>query len=185
MNSHRININYAKALFTLATDTGQVEQVVNDMRLILSVCNENRHISLLMGNPTLPFDKKKGILHAIFASHICQTTLIFLDFVVKKKRSINLKGISQAFIDLYRTDRGIVPSDITTRQSISQESLNAIRQKIEDYTEKTAEVSLHIDERILGGFIIEFDNNMYDARIKSKIDKLRFEFAKNDYESKL
>jgi hypothetical protein len=38
---------------------------------------------------------------------------------------------------------------------------------------------------MLGSFKLEFDNKMYDARIRTKIRKLRMAFAKNEYESKL
>ena len=38
---------------------------------------------------------------------------------------------------------------------------------------------------MLGGFKLEFNHNMYDARLRTKILKLRKEFSKNIYESKL
>ena len=34
-------------------------------------------------------------------------------------------------------------------------------------------------------FKLEFDGKMYDARIRTKIKRMRVEFAKNEYESKL
>ena len=42
MQDYRININYAKALFMLADDTQEQERVWGDMRLVNSVCAENR-----------------------------------------------------------------------------------------------------------------------------------------------
>jgi len=39
--------------------------------------------------------------------------------------------------------------------------------------------------KMLGSFKLEFDGKMYDARIRTKIKRMRVEFAKNEYESKL
>ena len=38
---------------------------------------------------------------------------------------------------------------------------------------------------IIGGFAMQFDNNIYDARLSNKLRKLRQQFEKNVYESKL
>ena len=45
MNNYRINKNYAKALFMLAAERGQVDRVADDMRLVGSVCrSEEAHV---------------------------------------------------------------------------------------------------------------------------------------------
>ena len=43
----------------------------------------------------------------------------------------------------------------------------------------------NVDKKMLGGFCMTYDNNMYDARVRTKIVKLRKEFSKNIYEKKL
>ena len=42
-----------------------------------------------------------------------------------------------------------------------------------------------VDPSVIGGFSVDFEGNMYDATISSQIAKLRKEFSKNVYESKL
>ena len=60
-----------------------------------------------------------------------------------------------------------------------------MKELVEKYTGKKVELHAHTDERMLGGFKLEFNHNMYDARLRTKILKLRKEFSKNIYESKL
>lgn len=60
-----------------------------------------------------------------------------------------------------------------------------MRQLIADFTQKKVDLYSRVDNKMLGGFKLTFDNNMYDARIRTKIKKLRNEFSKNIYESKL
>ena len=56
---------------------------------------------------------------------------------------------------------------------------------VSSYTQKDVELVAQTDPRIVGGLALEFDNRMYDARISTHLAKLRIEFAKNIYESKL
>ena len=185
MNDYRVNTNYAKALFLLASDTEALEQVHTDMRLVEQVCGENRELNVVFANPTVPSARKQRIVEALFAAHVCEVTMVFLRFVVRKSRAVNLKGISKAFIQMYRDERGIVLSDLVTHQPIDETARRMVTQMVADYTGKNVELHDRTDVKMLGGFKLEFDNKMYDARIRTKIRKLRLAFANNEYESKL
>ena len=185
MNSYRINTNYAKALLMLATDRQDVDRVADDMRLISEVTSENRELSVLFANPVLPVDKKKAIVEALFAGRVCDTTMAFLVFLVRKHRTVNMRGVSESYLGLWRDAKGIVLSDLVTHQPVDEASRAMVTQMVHDYTGKEVELRESTDSQMLGGFKLEFDNKMYDARIRTKIRKLLQEFAKNDYESKL
>lgn len=185
MQDYRININYAKALFTLAGETGQQEEVAKDMRLVQDVCRENRVLAVVFSNPVVKEDKKVGILHDLLGERVCRLTDVFLTFVVKKRRSVNLKGISGAYLELFRESRGIVLSTLTTAEDADESLKNAVSETIRKYTGRNVELTTNTDPKALGGFAMSFDNKMYDARISTMLEKLHREFARNDYESKL
>ncbi len=185
MNSYRINTNYAKALLMLATDTGVIDRVAEDMRLVGDVAASNRELAAVFSNPVFKADKKTAILRELFADHVCEATMAFLLFVVRKNRTANLHGISEAYLELWREERGIVLSDLVTHQPIDDTAREMVTRLVSDYTGKQVELHDRTDHKMLGGFKLEFNHNMYDARIRTKIRKLRIEFARNDYESKL
>ena len=185
MNNYRININYAKALFMLATDRQQTDMVAEDMRLVGRIVAENRELGIVFANPTIRYDKKVAIVEELFKGRVSEETQAFLHFVVKKNRSVNLRGISEAYLDLYRDSKNIVLGELVTHQETDDSAKAYVSRLIEEYTGKQVELHTATDPRMLGGFKREFDHNMYDARLRTKILKLRKEFAKNDYESKL
>ena len=76
-------------------------------------------------------------------------------------------------------------SDLVTHQPIDDTAREMVTRLVSDYTGKQVELHDRTDHKMLGGFKLEFNHNMYDARIRTKIRKLRIEFARNDYESKL
>lgn len=185
MNNYRINTNYAKALFLLASDRGRADEVANDMRLIGHVTAENRELGVVFANPTVRGDKKAAIMQDLFGAHVSEETMAFLRFVVRKNRSVNLRGISDAYMELFRVARGIVLSDLVTHQPIDDTAREEVTRMVAEYTGKQVELHDRTDAKMLGGFKLEFDHKMYDARIRTKIRKLRLAFANNEYESKL
>lgn len=185
MNDYRINTNYAKALFMLATDRGQADRVADDMRLVGEVTAASRELTVVFANPTVRYDKKKAIMEALFGGRVSDETAAFLAFVVRKKRSVNLHGISEAYLALWRDSRGIVRGDLVTHQETDESAREYVSRLIADYTGKQVELHTATDPHMLGGFKMEFEHRMYDARLRTKILKLRKEFAKNEYESKL
>jgi len=185
VEDYRININYAKALFLVASDTGQLDAVCEDMRMVNQVCAENHLLVTVFANPVIREDKKFAIVKDIFEDKISKVSMLFLRFVVRKRRSVNLKGISNAFIELYRNYKGIVLSHFVSATEPDDSTKNAVEKVVGDYTHKKVELTTQVDPSIIGGFSVSFDGNMYDARISSQIANLRKEFSKNVYESKL
>ena len=185
MNNYRINNNYAKALLMLATDVADIDRVADDMRLVADVAASNRELTAVFANPIFKADKKAAILHDLFADKVSEVTMTFLAFVVRKNRSTSLRGIADAYLDQWREQRGIVFSDLVTHQPVDDSAREAVARLVGEYTGRKVELHDRTDSHMLGGFKLEFDHNMYDARIRTKIRKLRLEFARNDYESKL
>lgn len=185
MNDYRINVNYAKALLMLANDLGCAQEVRQDMELVGEVCAENREFAVVFSNPAIRQDKKAAILHDLFASHVHKATMAFLDFVVRKRRAVNLKGIAGSYVEQFCEANNIVRADMVTRLPITDEAVDRMAKMVEDYTHKQVELNHTTDHHMLGSFKLMFDNKMYDARIRTKIARLCAEFAKNDYESKL
>ena len=126
MEDYRINLNYAKALFTVAGDMGQLDAVNADMRLVNSVCAENHVLVTIFANPVLRESKKVAILKDLFGDKVSAVSMAFLSFVVKKRRTVNLRGISDAFIDLYRDANNIMLSKLVVATDIDEASTQSI-----------------------------------------------------------
>ena len=185
MNNYKINTSYAKALLLLARDIDKLDRVADDMRLVGSVMAENHELAVVFANPVIKQDKKQAIVRDLFAEHVCEATMVFLLFVVRKNLSVYLRGISDSYLQMYRDEKGIVLSDLVTHQPIDDNARRLVTEMVAAYTGKTVELHDRTDPKMLGSFKLEFDGKMYDARIRTQIKRMRVEFAKNEYESKL
>jgi F-type H+-transporting ATPase subunit delta len=89
------------------------------------------------------------------------------------------------YLDLYRESRNIVLSHLTTAQPVDEGTKLLVEKTIAEYTHKQVELVAKTDPEVLGGLAMEFDNNLYDATVATRLAKLRRRFEENVYESKL
>jgi len=185
MNNYRIIKNYAKALFLLANEMGQQREVANDMRLVNEVFVENHQLYVLFGNPVIKQSKKVAIVEDLFSSRISKLTDMFLHFVVRKNRAVNLRGISSMYIDMDRESRGVVLAKMATSYAVDADVVSMVGELVGHASGKDVEVQAVVDPSIIGGFVVTFNNNMFDTRIRTQIASMRKQFSANEYESRL
>lgn len=185
MNDYRIHQHYAKALYLLAADMQQVDQVMEDMTCVAQVCRENPLLVRVMANPTIRVDKKQGVIGQVFDSHLTATSMAFLHFVVHRKRAVRLRGIAETYMQLYRDAKGIVLAHVRTATDMDANLVDRLRSEVEQFTGRSVQMDCVTTDKMMGGFQLLFDTYLYDARLQTRIDRMRRAFNRNDYESKL
>jgi F-type H+-transporting ATPase subunit delta len=163
MSAERISARYAKSLIDLA-----IEQ-------------------MLLKSPIVNTSTKRKVFNRLFTERFDVLTNTFLDIILRKGRESYLEEIAQAFIEQYRVIKKISQVRLTTATQITKERLEEIRQKVRasGVTFPNVEIETHVDPSIVGGFIIELGDKLYDASVAHQLDVMRKAFNKNSYESLL
>lgn len=182
--SYRIATRYAKSLLDLAIEQGKLEIVLQDVQSFVSAA-QNRAFALLLKSPLVKSDKKEKVLDAIFKGKIDPLTNSFLHIIIRKGRESQLTDIAQEFINQYREIKNISIVNIVSAEPISDETLSSIRKKLVDskMTRGNIEFSTTVDKNLIGGFVISFEDKLYDASISHQLDQLRKQFSSKDYQA--
>lgn len=175
---------YAVAVFDLALELKLESKVEKDMHLVGEVLEENRLLRKVMANPVIEGSKKAKILTELFEGKIEMLTLKFLILVTKKGREVYLEEICTAYIDVFKEHFNIMPVLLTTAYTADEKTKQEILTKLASIAGKTLEVSEQVDEKLIGGFTLDFMDFNYDASIKTQLKELRKEFSKNLYVKK-
>lgn len=182
MSINKIASRYAKSLLDLAKDQNKVEKVLEDVKTF-NQATENRDLYLLLKSPIVKADKKLTILKEIFGGKLDDLTMSFLNIITKKGRESHLPEISEAFISQHRALNRISKIVVTTAEPLSAGDLENIKKKLQDSTETqdNLEIITKVDPSIIGGFVIEIGDKLYDASVSHKLDNLKKQFSGNTY----
>ena len=77
MNTNRITVRYAKALFEVALEENKSERVNNDMRLLSEISGEPEFKSFLE-NPVIFPSKKQDVFNKFFRTYVDELSLEFI-----------------------------------------------------------------------------------------------------------
>lgn len=185
MSVTRIASRYAKSLIDLSISQDKLETILDDIHTFRKAV-EHRELRLLLASPIIKGDKKKSILNEIFKGKLDDLTMKFMDITVSKGRERYLKAITDEFILQYKQHKHISSVVITTADELSNEALDVIKSKLDSSktTDDVIEIKTKVDPELIGGFIIEFEDNLYDASVAHKLDRLKKEFDTNLYEKR-
>lgn len=182
MQNPRLAHRYAKSLMDLSIEKNQLEVVCNDMKYLQALCTQSREFANLLKSPVIKADKKRNIINAVTEGKISEISKLFTQLIVNKGRENYLAEIAKAFIEEYNTLKGIHKVVLTTAIELSNDLLNSISNKIKtDRGIEKIELETKVDKSIIGGFILEFDNNLVDASIVRDLRDVKKQFAKNIY----
>jgi F-type H+-transporting ATPase subunit delta len=181
MKNTRLAHRYAKALFDLAVEQNIVDQVYQDAILIKDVCQENKSFLHLLASPIIKTDKKQAIVREIFSKHIHKVTSSFLQIIIKKRREYYISQIVLQYIDHYKAYKSIEVISITSANTLDETTREKILKKLKTFITKEIELIEIVDPAIIGGFIIQYQDNKYDASVSNKIQALTRNFLTNEY----
>jgi len=169
-----ISRRYAKSLFDLATELNKVEKVVADAETI-SAAMESRDLQLLCKSPIIKADKKQAAFDAIFGGKVDELTSKFLNIVTTKGRESLLPTIMTSVVDLYNESKNIISATLTTATAADDNTLKSINEKIG--SGDNVKITTQVNPDIIGGYILEIGDKVYDASVKRKLSDLRKELA--------
>lgn len=181
MKETKIANRYAKALFDLALEKGLIDQVKTDMDLVVSVCGQNKDLRQMLQSPIIFTDKKVAILKEIFEKSIQEMSYFFLIIITRKKREEIVDIIAQQFVHIYKEYKNITEAQLSTAIEVDQEIKTQLIALLKDQTKGEIELETIIEEDLLGGFVLNYDNKQYDASIQKQIKRLKQDFKKNLY----
>ncbi len=186
MSVQRIASRYAKSLLDLAQEQGKLERVLEDVQSFQQVA-KNRDFLLMLRSPVVKADTKGRVFDQLFTGKYDEMTMAFLRILLRKGREAQLAEIANEFIVQYKVVKHISTVKLVTATQLSEEAVKTIHDKLlaSTSTEKNVELVTEVDADLIGGFVIEFEDKLYDASIAHKLGQMKKNFKDNLYISQI
>ena len=176
MKNSLVALRYSKALINYSENKKASKKVYEEMKVISKIFSQNKKVLKFFSNPVVSIKNKKNLIFKLINNTSEETTKL-IDLLEKNKRLFMISEISNSFIDLYKSKRGISNAKITTSVKLSKELENKILEKLKNIDKGEIKISNVIDPEIIGGFIINFKGLQYDASIKNQFKLLKSEIV--------
>ena len=179
MSDGLIPRRYAKALYKLAVEKGDSEEIYDILRRISFRQASIDQLKRAMLNPNYSDEEKGASMLKLVGGKPGGSLDKFLLLCMRNNRSDYLQKIALAYIDLYREAHEIAHVVITSAIPMPDEEAESILGIVKRRLEaKTLEVEKVIDPELIGGFTVKIDGLVLDASVKRELNDLRLQLLK-------
>jgi len=164
---------YAVALFELAEDRDALDAVAEDLRNFQSLLDESADLRRLIRSPVLSREEQGRALTALAErAGLGELTRQFLGLLAHKRRLFVLPEIIAAYLAMLGEHKGEVSAELTSAVALSEEQVEAVRQRLTESLGQAVTLSTAVDRNLLGGLVVRVGSRMIDASLRTKLQRL-------------
>ena len=174
MDNGKISVRYARALFQLAQEQGCEDAVYDGLtrfahNYLLAIAQYNE----VLANPIVAETEKVKLLEMTVGEPLHDCLKQFITFVAEQKREDKMFLIAMKFMEMYREKHNIVSTQVTTATELPEATYEHIKAFIKQSFGADAEIEVHIDPKLIGGFILDIEHSRMDASVAGQLNALK------------
>ncbi len=164
---------YSEALFSLSLEEGNQDGVLSDLECIGQVFEENPEYKEYVSCVSVPKEERVKNIEDTFSGKIEKYTLYSLCLLCEKNRIKEFFEFAKRFKELYEVSKKVSTALVTSAAPLTDGEKSAIKEKLEKLCGHSVELTCALDSSILGGFIAQVDEKIFDASLKSQLHGIK------------
>ena len=163
---------YSRALFEVANEVKELDQIENGIKNFQSLFNSSPEIKNFIQNPTQSINAQINFIDIISDKlHFSKNLKNFFLLLIKKKRIFFVRKISDSFLKLCSKKRGEIKASLISSKELSENELNEISKDLSQSMGSTIIFDYKLDEELIGGLKLQIGSFMIDTSIRNKLKK--------------
>lgn len=167
-----ISTTYSTALFDVCVEENKVDEFMNEVRFINETLKNNDEFFEILKTPRININEKKKIIDNVFGDKVNKEIINFIKILIDKRRIGYIIDIANEFERMACEYKGIVKAKAYSSISLSSEQIIKLEKKLSEQSGKTVEIENIIDNSLLGGIMIKFNDVVIDGTLKGKLKSL-------------
>ena len=171
---------YAKALFQLAKENGNVAEIRRELQELGALLEENAELRDVLLQPIHPAGQRRWVLGALTeklgASPVLRS---FYSFLIDQRRLVDLGAIEEAYSVLADADAGLSKASVRAAAALTDEQRSRLQRALSTRAGHDVELDVEIDESLLGGVVAQIGDTVFDGSLRSQLEQLRASLSKS------
>ncbi|MDN5848765.1 MAG: F0F1 ATP synthase subunit delta, partial [Nitrococcus sp.] len=167
---------YAIAAFRQAQEEGAPEQWSEMLQLLRAVV-ANPAMADIIANPRVERAKLVELIVSIGGEAFSSTASNFVKVLVYQGRLALVPDITELFEEQRREAAGKTPVEVVSAFKLSAKYAHAITQSMAKRLDREVDLTVRIDQSIIGGVIIRAGDLVIDASLRGRLQQLAQELG--------
>ena len=163
---------YARAIFELAQEEGQVEDWAARLTYLRDVF-AIPEVRRVLQNPTNTADRRQEAVAAVLAGQGGPEAVNLARLLVESDRVGQVGDIAEEYSRLADEAAGRVRVTATTAVDLTEREKERLASDLSARLGKEVRLTARVDPRILGGLVVQTGDRIIDASVASRLQQLR------------
>ncbi len=182
MQNNQISKRYASAIFEIAMQFGTAGQIFKNLEDLTFFCYDQLCLKEFLSQIYINKKERFDVVDLIGKKLSFNKYFInFVHLLIEDERIGYLPKILSEYSILMDRFLNILRVKVVSAKELKPEEKETIKNIIQKHFNKTANIKSEINEKIIAGYIINIDNVLYDASIKTMTDNLYNYLRKEAY----
>jgi F-type H+-transporting ATPase subunit delta len=165
---------YAAALFELAKDQRQLDQVAGEVESFERMLEGSEELLRLVRSPVISAEDQARALGALLdRAQIGGLTANFFKLISRNRRLFAAGDMIKGFRALLARERGEVNADVTSAHALSADQMQQLSDSLKAQVGRNVRITTRVDPNLLGGLIVKVGSRMIDSSLRTKLDNLK------------
>ncbi len=166
---------YASALYAHASDTHDLDNVVDQMAALGRLIDDSADLRRVLESPVFDLNVARAAIRSVLEEQgFGKTVLDFVGVVASNRRLGALRHIVTTFAALVAEKRGVVVAHVETAHPISSVQEQQLRARLIECGYGNVDINKKVDPSLLGGLVLRIGARLFDSSLKSRLQRLQY-----------
>lgn len=164
--------NYARALFDLAVETGDLLAVEADLGTARDLLYTAKDARAFLGNRLIGPTTKKNLIRQAFERKVDSRLIVLLYLLANRGRTDLLGEIAEEYERLSRLARGVRNVTVVSAFPLGKEEKALITRSLEERLKASVDLRTEIRPSLIGGVVAESEGQEIELSIQGQLKGL-------------
>jgi F-type H+-transporting ATPase subunit delta len=162
---------YAEAALEIGRAGGTLDRWERDLQQLSAVLADEQ-LRTLAEHPAVPYAEKERVIRRV-AGDVSPEALNLVLLMIRRGRPRAIPRMVEHFANLLRRERGVALAEVRTALPLDDAQRGAVMERLHELTGDEIEINEVVDESLIGGITVRIGDRLYDASVRSRLERLR------------
>lgn len=164
---------YARAIFELGVETGQLAPITEQVRRFAQAYSGNAELRAVLDNPIIEVEKRDAILADVSAKlNLSGNGLNLIRLLASRKKLRAISEIARRLDRFTDEQAGVVRATVTSARPMPDSFYQKLVSELEAATARKIVLERREDPSLIAGFVTRIGDNTIDGSVRGRLNEI-------------
>lgn len=168
--------SYAQAILSVASAENNAAQVEDEIYRFSQVVQASEELKSTLSDASIPSVRRQQIVEDLLDGQASQITMALVSMLVAAGMGSEIKAIADQVVGLGAESRDKAVAEVYSVVDLSPDQQERLAAALKSATGKDVEMKVIIDESVMGGLLVQIEDEVIDGTVRTRLKQLREAF---------